>query len=310
MAMSCSMVQPILETMYDHRREMVPCFIGAPGIGKTQGIYEFAEKKNIDVVTFILSNTVPSEISGIRMPDKESKRMEVFDDMRMASLKDGDILFFDEILEAPPMLWSACLTLIQDRIMASGRKLPDVFIVAASNPVASPGIIPASTRDRFQFIELEFDRDNWCKWFKRKYGVNPRSLTHLIKDDSTEYNILTPRRVEKLYTWIKDSNKDGTRSTKISIISSMFDAVICQNLFALTKQTMTPQEQIEEAILNWNPYFDCLTEGFEDIENMSLAEILEILQSKEYWPQVKKILEETKFEEQSKSIDEDIISSF
>ena len=89
---STAMVKPILESMYNCRSELVPCFIGAPGIGKTQGLYEFAEEIGVNVVTFILSNTVPSEVSGIRMPDKDSKRMEVFDDMRMSSLKDGDIL--------------------------------------------------------------------------------------------------------------------------------------------------------------------------------------------------------------------------
>ena len=193
MSISCSMVQPILQTMYNHRSEMVPCFIGDPGIGKTQGLYEFAKQKG-----------VPSEVSGIRIPDKESKMMEVFDDLRMSSLKDGDILFFDEILEAPPMLWSACLTLIQDRIMASGRKLPDVMIVAASNKVASPTIIPASVRNRFQFVQLEFDPDHWCKWFKDKHGVNPKSLVKCIEGDSNQYNIFTPREAEKLYTWLED----------------------------------------------------------------------------------------------------------
>ena len=100
-----SMVKPILRSMYPSRRFKVPLFIGAPGIGKTRGIFEFAEEQGVKVVQFILSNTIPSEVSGIRMPDRDTKKLEVFDDARMSSLEDGDILFFDEILEAPPMLW-------------------------------------------------------------------------------------------------------------------------------------------------------------------------------------------------------------
>lgn len=290
MAISCSMVQPILQTMYNHRSEMVPCFIGDPGIGKTQGLYEFARQKGVNVVTFILSNTVPSEVSGIRMPDPESKRMEVFDDLRMSSLKDGDILFFDEILEAPPMLWSACLTLIQDRIMASGRKLPDVMIVAASNKVASPTIIPASVRNRFQFIQLEFDSHHWRKWFKEKYGVDPAPLTPVIEGDSDQYNIFTPREAEKLYTWLMDKQD---LDTKKKVITHMFDANITRILVDLVCPVKSAQQQIKEVLDNSNIIVD--TKGFED---MSLKEIMNILSSQSCWEDIQAVLSTVEFEEQ------------
>ena len=291
------MVQPILESMYDLRSEMVPCFIGAPGIGKTQGLYEFAKKKGVNVVTFILSNTVPSEVSGIRMPDKESKRMEVFDDMRMASLKDGDILFFDEILEAPPMLWSACLTLIQDRIMASGRKLPDVFIVAASNEVASPGIIPASTRDRFQFIQLKFDPEHWIRWFEERYGVCPpvELAYQCIQEDSSTYNILTPRRVTKLYLWLNQDPKEGpVWNTKINVIMHEFDSVIAKHIVSMVTQQKSAQRQIKEAILG---NIDTVNLG-ADFEKMSLKDIMELLQTLPEWDEIQQVLATCSFEEQ------------
>lgn len=283
MALSTAMVRPVLETMYDHRSEMVPCFIGAPGIGKTQGLYEFAKDKGVNVVTFILSNTVPSEVSGIRMPDKESKKMEVFDDMRMASLKDGDILFFDEILEAPPMLWSACLTLIQDRIMASGRKLPDVFIVAASNKVASPGIIPASIRDRFMFVELEFDFKHWRDWFHDKYGKYvPIEFEEKIVEDSSRYNIFTPRRFVKLYEWLNDP-KD--RNLKIRIASDMFDSIIVNLFLRMIDEIVDPKEQVLEA-LNDHYHFEVGHIKGKSIDDMSMKELLESLQSLPEWPEI------------------------
>ena len=295
--LSTAMVQPILESMYDLRSEMVPCFIGAPGIGKTQGLYEFAKQKGVNVVTFILSNTVPSEVSGIRMPDKESKRMEVFDDMRMASLKDGDVLFFDEILEAPPMLWSACLTLIQDRIMASGRKRPDVFIVAASNQVASPGIIPASTRDRFQFIQLKFDPDHWTRWFEERYGVCPpvELAYQCIQEDSNTYNILTPRRVTKLYLWLNQGPKEGpVWDTKVKVITHEFDAVIAKHLVRMVTAQKSAQRQIKEAILG---NIDTVNLG-ADFEKMSLKDIMELLQTLPEWDEIQQVLATCSFEEQ------------
>lgn len=284
------MVLPILETMYPYKRELVPCFLGDPGIGKTQGIYEFADRIGAKVVSFILSNTVPSEVSGIRMPDNETKRLEVFDDARMASLRDGDILFFDEILEASPMLWSACLTLIQDRIMASGRRLPDVFIVAASNYVASPGIIPASTRDRFQFIELEFDSFNWRDWFYRKYGVVPDvDIIRRIEGDSDQYNILTPRRVCKLYEWLRDSDDFATKK---KVISSMFDSSTCQALVELAHPQLSAQQQIKVALDDSN-----LNVNTDLFPNMSLKSIMEYLQELPDWESIQFILSNITFEQ-------------
>ena len=298
---STSMVKPILRILYEQRKEMVPCFIGAPGIGKTQGIYEFAEEIGANVVTFILSNTVPSEVSGIRMPDQESKKLEVFDDSRMASLQDGDILFFDEILEAPPMLWSACLTLIQDRIMASGRKLPDVFIVAASNPVASPAIIPASTRDRFQFIELEFDSDHWCEWFRQKYHADPGKITKKIREDSDQYNILTPRRVVKLYETLKavhDSREMTANYRQVveNMIVSMFDVQVYKELLAIVKQKASPQEQISKAIEEM-----CIADReviAYNVKGMSLKEIMQYLSQLPEWDEIQLVLANVQFEEE------------
>ena len=284
-----SMVKDILEEMYELRNEMVPCFIGDPGIGKTQGIYEFAEEKGVNVVTFILSNTVPSEVSGIRMPDTESKTLQVFDDIRMASLQDGDILFFDEVLEAPPALWSACLTLIQDRIMASGKKLPNVFIVAASNKVATPAIIPASTRDRFMFIELSFDFVNWCNWFERTRGVQPSTrLLPKIKGESDQYNILTPRRFTKLYDWLKL----GITDTKYNVITDMFDLTVWKELTNTIQAGNSIQHQICDALINAG----ILTETYrEDYENMDYNELLETLMHYDRWDKIKAVLESSEF---------------
>lgn len=283
--MSSAMVRSIMEDMYTFREEMVPCFIGDPGIGKTQGIYEFAEDIGVKVVTFILSNTVPSEVSGIRMPDNDTKKMEVFDDMRMASLEDGDILFFDEILEAPPQLWSACLTLIQDRIMASGRKLPNVMIVAASNRVASPSIIPASTRDRFMFIDLEFDFDSWRAWFKRTRHVKvPNDLRCRIKGESDQYNILTPRRFTKLYDWCKM----GMNGTKQTTIIHMFDEAVYRIIENMINQKPDDRDQILAAVK------DLMKQEIPDAwDVMPLSDILEFLQADPAWEEIEVALKNT-----------------
>lgn len=296
--MKSSRVQDVLHSMYGVRRELVPCFIGAPGIGKTQGIQEFARSKGVKMVTFILSTALPSEVSGIRMPDNDSKELEVFDDARMASLEDGDILFFDEILEAPPALWSACLTLIQDRMLASGRKLPNVMIVAASNPVSNPDIIPPSLRDRFQFIELGWDYDAWIDYMKERFGINKgadrfMTLATAIQQGLEEpsrykYNTLTPRRVTKLVEWyVCADDKDFV----LDSIRQMFDS----HLAHLIEVIIVPDEKdrimadvFDTLAGNFNIDFDGLK--YYDLTPSKLFDIIEQLPAETKY-EVQKYLE-------------------
>lgn len=295
-----SEVADCVELAYDSdMRKFVPCFIGPPGIGKTAGVYEVGRRKGVKVVTFILSNTVPSEVSGIRMPDNSTKKLEVFDDSRMASLEDGDILFLDEFLEADRGLWSACLTLINDRVMASGRPLPDVQIVAASNPVASPGIIEASVRDRFRFFGVKFDFKDWSDWFEKEYGVRPHEgLIGRIQEDSSEYNILTPRTVVGLYRYLKNGPQSGeVWKKKLHYVTAMFDASIAEIMAQFVKQRKSKQRQIGEAVENIEGLD--LHEVLTDYNGWSLKEIMTYLSGRDEWPMIQEALANIDFDDGS-----------
>ena len=64
---------------------------------------------------------MPHEITGMAIPDKEKNVMTYFDYDRFINLKDGDILFFDELLNANLMVLNACLTILENRTMISGK---------------------------------------------------------------------------------------------------------------------------------------------------------------------------------------------
>ena len=53
--------------------------------------------------------------------------------LNILKLKDGDILFFDELPNGNINTLNACLTFIESRITAAGRKLPNIMIVGAGN---------------------------------------------------------------------------------------------------------------------------------------------------------------------------------
>lgn len=274
--MKTSKIQDLLESVYPVRSEIIPCLLGDPGIGKTQAIHQFAKRHGVKVVTFILSHALPSEVSGIRMPDLENGELVVLDDAKMASLEDGDILFFDELLEAPQQLWSAVLTLLQDRVMASGRKLPDIMIVAASNKTATAKQIPASTRDRFMWIDLSFDFEAWSKWFDDRFGVKPvDSLKDsLFKDNG--YNIVTPRKFTKLYEWCEESGWDDNSK---SFVRDIFGSVIYGYLVG-TRENVNQKQQLIDACLKLDFEFP---QGYEQ---MTLTEIAQLLMESDRWDEI------------------------
>lgn len=232
--MLTSKLPALLEIVDKKRDEIVPCLLGNPGIGKTQGIYEFAKAHDRQVVEIIASQIMPSEVSGITMPDADTKSMQVFDHARLSSLKDGDILFFDELLQAPQAVLSACLTLIQERRMMSGKKLPDIMIVAAANPLRSPTLIAESIRQRFMFIELDWDSEAWRDYVHDKYGCQPTARLITLIDaaikGSDKWNNLTPRTATKLLAWYQKCEDESERMLFKDALQTMFnnDSVFTQ----------------------------------------------------------------------------------
>lgn len=208
--MQSSFVSKFLESAYARRDEIVPLLVGEPGIGKTQGVYDFAKRKGVKVVELYLSQMSPLEISGMTMPNESDQSMQVFDSKRLDSLEDGDVLFLDELLQAPQQVLAACLTLIQERRMLSGRKLPDVFIVAAANPIPDmENRIPASIRQRFIAADVRFDGDAWREWMRGQgFVVIPTDLQVLNKKGCGPlgFNDVTPRTLTKLCRWYSEAN--------------------------------------------------------------------------------------------------------
>lgn len=201
-------IEELIEAADKRRDEVVLCLLGAPGIGKTEGIEAFARKHHRDVVHIIASQILPTEVSGMTMPNQETHAMDVFDHARLGHLKDGDVLFFDELLKGQVQVLNACLTLIQERRMMSGKRLPDVLIVAAANPLASPQQLPLEVRQRFMFVDVEFDENSWCDYMK---GLGIKRPQRLVDDlvtgctsDRATWNVLTPRTMTKLMLWLKE----------------------------------------------------------------------------------------------------------
>lgn len=176
-----SNIKQILEGIYSNpelRKSIVPLFMGDPGIGKTAIIEQFAKEKGANLVEFITSQRNPFEISGLAMPDKETKQMSFWDFDTILKMRDGDILFFDEVLNGNPIVLNACLTILEGRKMISGKQLPNIMIIAAANYQGMCPLTP-QIKERFVWYDIKFDLPLWREYMINAYGLTPSIINKL-----------------------------------------------------------------------------------------------------------------------------------
>jgi hypothetical protein len=181
-------ITEVLEKLYKYpelRQSIIPLFISHPGIGKSSKIQNFAKSKEIQVVEMIASQMSPFEVSGIAIPDKDIKQMVYYDFDRLINLKDGDMIFVDELLNGNPNVLNAFLTLFESRMTISGKPLPNIIIVAAANTQGMAPLTP-QIKERFVWYHLDFDQDSWIEFMINKYGITKsigKKLANLIKNE-------------------------------------------------------------------------------------------------------------------------------
>ncbi len=143
------------------------------------------------------------------------------------------------------------------------------------------------------FFEVKFDPAAWRNWFKDKYGVDvDAGLCKRIQEDSSTYNILTPRTVVKLYEYMLTAKNNGHLREAKAIIEDMFDFDVATQLCLMINYKKKPKEQLMDALINIDPSIVP-----EDFMLMSFAEILETLSALPEWDSIKLVLENLPLEE-------------
>lgn len=310
-------IYSLIEAADKCRREIVLCLLGKPGIGKTEAVERFAKDHGRKVVHIIASQILPSEVSGMTMPNQKTKSMDVFDHYRLSHMKDGDILFFDELLKGQQQVLNACLTLIQERRLMSGTKLPDVLVIAAANPLATPLQLPLEIRQRFMFVEVEWNRIQWVEYmedlgFKENkciWDLSCKIEAALGKDDA--WNTLTPRTATKLCLWLRDSDNDMSvrdfiiRSFGSEVLKFVSDAVFGSEVKSAEVQTAEKVIEILQPkhIYPENPdEFEKIDEAMQtataiaDGKETDLTELLSKLQALPEWGDIQEALSASNIE--------------
>lgn len=240
-------IKTYLDILDQHRDEMALALMSDPGLSKTSQCKQWCEEHGRQYFEFITSQRMPSEISGMAMPDADTKRMKIYDFDYLLDMKDGDVLAFDEFTNGNIMTLNACLTLIQERNMMSGRKLPSILIVAMGNPQGKCDMLP-QTKQRFLWLDVKFDEETWCDWIKKELDVVPtQPLISLIKNTYKsgfgvqDYNYMTARTVTNLLKLAKTVDRSNAIWHNMYGVSSS----LVDELYASVNNNQNNSEDLE-----------------------------------------------------------------
>lgn len=240
-------IKTYLDILDQHRDEMALALMSDPGLSKTSQCKQWCEEHGRQYFEFITSQRMPSEISGMAMPDADTKRMKIYDFDYLLDMKDGDVLAFDEFTNGNIMTLNACLTLIQERNMMSGRKLPSILIVAMGNPQGKCDMLP-QTKQRFLWLNVKFDEETWCDWIKKELNVVPtQKLINIIKSTYKsgfgiqDYNYMTARTVTNLLKLAKTVDRSNAIWHNMYGVSSS----LVDELYASVNNSQNNSEDLE-----------------------------------------------------------------
>ena len=154
-------------------RTQVPVLIwGAPGIGKSAAVRQWAKSRGMECWVVIASLREPSDFSGlpvIASASQGSLRASVdFVPPRFATeaSEKGGVIFLDELTTAPPAVQAALLRAVLDKAFGDLQlDSTKVTIVAAANPpaLASGGWdLSPPLANRFLHVDYEVNPTEWA----------------------------------------------------------------------------------------------------------------------------------------------------
>lgn len=169
---------------------------GAPGLGKTSAVYQFAERVGIPedrVVCKRPSLMDPLELVGIPTADKKTHTTDFNPMSWLHRLQKGKwILVLDELPQAVPMLQNALSGLILDRKLDDIVLSPEVYIITTGNAVehkAGANRLLTQLADRLCILKIDLSIDAWTNWAATR-EVDPLLVAFINWRDSQHDPVL------------------------------------------------------------------------------------------------------------------------
>lgn len=287
--------------------------VGPAGVGKTTLIKKWCKDNGRTMQKMMLAGRMPTEISGLVMPDNDTKEMTVFNAKQLQALKPGDVLFFDEYLNGMLPTITASLQLVEDRECLSGSKLPEgVIIVGATNPTIGAAQLTSAIKDRWFWVKQPYSESEFIKYFQNEFGFTPpKELLAALNagykaqksewpSDTAEYNKpFTNRMATKFITWACRCD-ESDRDFLLEVFEKNLDATsfvgLKEAINRKLKMRSNPAKDLKEYLVN------CGLIEREQVEQFSFDDLDKWLENQEWFDdalkeQINKVLERNTDEE-------------
>ena len=150
-----------------------PVFIwGAPGIGKSALVEQFAEEVGLDCVSLLGSQLAPEDIIGI--PQIKGETSE-FLPPKMIARKEPYVLFLDELNACSQEVQKAFYSLIHEKRIGEYHLPEGSVVIGAGNRAQDSAIVKTMSSalvNRMFHVQLKADPAQWLAWAYQNGIVN------------------------------------------------------------------------------------------------------------------------------------------
>jgi MoxR-like ATPase len=217
----------------------VPLFLGAPGIGKSEGGHDFADAMNLEMIDVRLSSYLAEDLNGLPVRDGDRAIFLPYDvfpteDTPLPKGKDGWFLFLDEFTSMSKSVQAPVYKLLLDRMVGQRKLHKRVVIAAAGNRLQDRAVVTAlssALKSRVTTYEMEVNVEEWLQWASKNHideringyiNYHPSDLM-TFNPESDEASYSCPRSLYNLHKLIKD--KEVTESMMPRIAGTIGDGV-------------------------------------------------------------------------------------
>lgn len=158
-----------------------PVFIwGAPGIGKSALVEQFARELDMPCVSLLGSQLAPEDIIGI--PQIKGETSE-FLPPKMIARKEPYVLFLDELNACSQEVQKAFYSLIHERRVGEYHLPEGSIVVGAGNRAQDCAIVKTMSSaliNRMFHVQMKADSGQWIKWAQEN-NLHPWVIDYIIQ---------------------------------------------------------------------------------------------------------------------------------
>lgn len=251
------LILSINKDLQKRQQVLIPYLVAPSGYGKTSIVEEYCAKRGLKLVKFLLGTMLEYDVLGL-LKEKNGTAEWCLSSLWDDAVKEGCVVFLDELDKAREEVVAAVLTVITSREVL-GRKLhPDTIIIAGGQEL--PGYDTA-TNEAFsqRIIPVAIEVQEAISFLNGKYGVDLSFLKFPPVEIKPVHKI-SPRTVEYALAFIKELFKRKEISKKY-ILETVLPPEILKRLVEGVQNTLSAVD-----------YFEVLT--LEDVRTMPIEALI------------------------------------